>query len=66
MKINELITSFEIFITNEERAIYEAIDDHTSISKFDEREQYLIQNLIRKSLISKVIANGQVMVIKND
>jgi hypothetical protein len=66
MKINELIKSFEIFITNEERAVYETIDEHTNISKFNEREQVLIQNLIRKSLVSKIQSNGQVMVIKND
>jgi|TARA_B110000977_G_scaffold61501_1_gene83621 hypothetical protein len=66
MKINELIKSFEIFITNEERAIYETIDEHTNITKFNEREQVLIQNLIRKSLVSKVLTNGQIMVIRND
>lgn len=66
MKINELISSFEIFITNEERAIYETIDERTALSKFNEREQVIIQNLIRKSLVSKVVANGQVLVVKND
>ena len=66
MKINELIKSFEIFITNEERAIYETIDEHTNITKFNEREQVLIQNLIRKSLLTKVLTNGQIMVIRND
>lgn len=66
MKINELISSFEIFITNEERAIYETLDERTAMSKFNEREQVIIQNLIRKSLISKVVANGNVLVVKND
>jgi|TARA_B110000503_G_scaffold77595_1_gene119510 hypothetical protein len=66
MKINELITSFEIFITNEEREIYETIDERTALSKFNEREQVIIQNLVRKSLVSKVVANGQVLVVKND
>jgi hypothetical protein len=67
MKINELITSFEIFITNEEREIYENItQDRTALSQFNEREQFIIHNLIRKSLVSKVVANGQVLVIKND
>ena len=66
MKINELIKSFEIFITNEERAVYETIDEHTNISKFNEREQVLIQNLIRKSLVSKVHNNGDILVVAND
>jgi hypothetical protein len=66
MKINELIKSFEIYITNEERVIYETIDKHTAFSSFNEREQFIITNLIRKSLVSKVISNGQVLVVKND
>jgi hypothetical protein len=66
MKINELLKSFEIYVTNEEREIYETIKERTALSQFNEREQFIIQNLIRKSLVSKVIANGQVLVIKND
>jgi len=66
MKINELINSFEIFITNEERNIYETMNDKSALAQFNEREQFIIQNLIRKSLVSKVISNGQVLVVKND
>ena len=66
MKINELINSFEIFITNEERSIYETMKDKSALAQFNEREQFIIQNLIRKSLVSKVISNGQVLVVKND
>jgi len=66
MKINELINSFEIFITNEERSIYETMNDKSALAQFNEREQFIIQNLIRKSLVSKVISNGQVLVVKND
>lgn len=66
MKINELLKSFEIYITNEEREIYENIRERTALSQFNEREQFIIQNLIRKSLVSKVVTNGQVLVVKND
>lgn len=66
MKINELIKSFEIYITNEEREIYENIRERTALSQFNEREQFIIHNLIRKSLVSKVVTNGQVLVVKND
>jgi hypothetical protein len=66
MKINELINSFEIFITNEERSIYETMNEKSALAQFNEREQFIIQNLIRKSLVSKVISNGQVLVVKND
>ena len=66
MKVNELINSFEIFITNEERSIYESMNERAALVQFNEREQFIIQNLIRKSLVSKVISNGQVLVVKND
>lgn len=66
MKINELLSSFYIYITNEEREVYEQLNERTSITEFDERQQFIIQNLIRKSLVSKVVANGQELVVKND
>ena len=66
MKINELIKTFVIFTSNEERAVYETLDNRTALSSFNEREKFIITNLIRKSLVSKVVSNGQVLVVKND
>lgn len=66
MKINELISSFEIFITNEEKEIYDSLNERTPLVEFDERQQFILQNMIRKSLVSKIIFNGQVLVVKND
>lgn len=66
MKLNELITSFTIQMSNEENEIYEKLDAHSPLSLFNEREQFVIQNLIRKSLVSKIVFNGQTIVVKND
>lgn len=66
MKINDLITQFTIQMSNEENAVYEKLDDRTPLSTFNEREQFVIQNLIRKSLISKIMLDGQTLVVKND
>jgi hypothetical protein len=66
MKINELISSFTIHMSNEENAIYSKIDQQTPLSLFSEREQLVIENLIRKSLISKISLNGQIIVMQND
>ena len=66
MKINELINSFEIFITNEERSIYETMNDKSALAQFNEREQFIIQNLIRKSLVTKINHRGTIMVAKNE
>lgn len=66
MKLNELIKSFEIYITNEEQKLLETFDAPVPLSTFAEREQVIINNLIRKSVISKVRYNGTVMVMRND
>jgi hypothetical protein len=66
MKLNELITSFEIFVTNEERSLLETFTKPLPLSSFDERDQVIINNLIRKSVISKLLHNGTVMVMPNE
>jgi len=66
MKINELLKSFEIFTTNEEKNLLETFNGLAPLSSFPERDQVIIAGLIRKSLISKVMQNGIVMVAKND
>ena len=64
MKINELVK--DIYMTNEEKRLLETFDKPMPLSIFQEREQVIINNLIRKSIISKVRHNGTVMVIRND
>ena len=55
MKINELIDGFSIWTTNEERLLLKKIGDHpTPISSFTEHEQFKIESMIRKSLITKI------------
>lgn len=66
MKLNELIKDFEIFTTNQERALLEQIDSPKYLNSFDERDRVTIENLIRKSLVSKVRYNGSIMVIRNE
>ena len=53
-------------MSNEEARVYESIKAATYLHEFDERDRFIIENLVRKSLISKVSNNGSVMVIKND
>lgn len=67
MKLNELIKSFKIYTTNEENNLLETLDDSRPrpLSSFTEHEQVIINNLIRKSVISKVLYNGSVMVLPN-
>lgn len=66
MKLNELISSFEIYTTNDEQQVLESMQSISPIDQFTEREQVIIDNLVKKSLISKCRYNGQTMVIKNE
>ena len=66
MKLNELVTDFSIYLTNEEKSLLEEVNGLIPLSVFQERQQVIIDNLIRKSVVSKVIYNGQVMVMPND
>lgn len=66
MRINELIRSFEIYTSNEEKSVLEQIDRPLPLDSFEQREQVIIQNLVRKSLVSKLSNNGYIYVMKND
>jgi hypothetical protein len=66
MKINDLLEKFEIFQTNEEKEVMSRLDGVMSLDSFTERDQAIIENLIRKSLVSKVHKNGSILVMANE
>ena len=66
MKLNELITDFTIAMSNEEKKVLQSIRGAMPVTSFDEREQFVIESLVRKSLVSKVKKNGYVMVVANE
>jgi len=53
MKINELIQEFEIWATNEEREILKRLKNPVKLSSLTEHDQFKVQAMIRKSLVSK-------------
>ena len=65
MKLNDLISRFEIQTTNEENELLDKIEDVMIPEQFTEREQTVIENLIRKSLITKIVENDKVYLVKN-
>lgn len=65
MKINELIGELKIAISNEEDALLEKITSIHNMHSFTEREQFVLNSLIRKSLVSKVNHKGLTFVKKN-
>jgi hypothetical protein len=66
MKLNELITQFSIALSNEENAVLESMDGVKPLDSYLEREQVVIGNLIRKSLVSKVYKDGVALVARNE
>jgi len=57
MRINELVGEFGIFTTNEEAVILKKLTRPVPLSSLSEQEQFKIEALIRKSLVTKI---GQV------
>lgn len=66
MKLNELISEFTIATSNEEKAMLDKMSGVTPIDAFDERERVIIENLVRKSLVSKVRHGNIIMVLVNE
>jgi hypothetical protein len=65
MKLNELVRSIPTWMSREEREIYDKLTDLRSMSTFDEREQVIIEHLVRKSLVIKVESKGVAYVYPN-
>ena len=65
MKINELIDSFNIYTSNEEKEVLEKLQSPQLLSAFSEHEQFVIESLIRKSLVIK-IGHSNPKVIANE
>ena len=66
MKINEIVNQFEIFVTNEEKAVLKKMDGIRPMEAYSERDRFVIENLVRKSLVSKVRYENTYMVRKNE
>ena len=60
MRLNELIDSFEIALSNEEAKLLNTFDGVMLPEEFTEREQRVIENMIRKSVVTKIAHQGKV------
>ena len=65
MKITELLDGFEIWITNEEKELLKKLHRPTPVSSLSEHNQFKIQSMIRKSLITK-IGHENPLVVANE
>jgi hypothetical protein len=63
MKINELISNFEIWTTNEESNLLKKLKTPVKLAHFNEHDQLKIQNMIHKSLVKKIGHTNPTVVI---
>lgn len=54
MKVNELVSNFTIFTTLEEEAMLKKLQRPVLLHDFSERDQFIIEGMIRKSLVIKI------------
>ena len=65
MNINEFISGFEIYTTNEEREVLDRLTRPIKLTTLNERERVIVENMIRKSLVIK-IGHTDPSVVKNE
>jgi hypothetical protein len=54
MKINELLNGFAIYTTLEEEQMLKKLQNPVLLDSFNERERFIIEGMIRKSLVIKI------------
>jgi len=54
MKMNELISSFEIWTTNEEAQLLQRLKTPVRLSSLKEHDQFIVAGMIRKDLVTTV------------
>lgn len=64
MKIEEI--DIPIFVSNEEHDLLETLEGVRSYSSFNEREQTLLDGLIRKGIVKRGMRDSQFLVKRNE
>lgn len=54
MKLNELVRSMNVWTSQEEKDLLAKINNVSILNSFDEHDRYIIENLVRKSLLVKI------------
>jgi hypothetical protein len=65
MRLNEFTRGIKVWASNEEQELLARINKPTMINAFEEREQAIIEGLIRKSLLIKVQGQHAIYVYPN-
>ena len=54
MQINELVGDFKIWTNNEEKQLLNKLGSAAYLESFNEHDQFIIEGLVRKSLVIKI------------
>jgi len=63
MRITEIA---DIYTSNEEQTVLDKMTSAQMIESYTERERFVIESLIRKSLVTKFQYNNSYLVVKNE
>lgn len=66
MKLNDLISDFEIALSNEEKRLLRRFKGVMQPEQFTEREIRIIENMVRKSVVSKIVHKGKTYLVQNE
>ena len=66
MKIRDFVNDWSIQVSNEEQMLLDRVKKAYYFDQLTEREKIIAENLIKKSIISKVDYNGSTVIITND
>lgn len=66
MKLNDLIGNFKIALSNEEKSLLRKFNGVMEPDQFNEREQRIIENMIRKSVVNKIVHKGKTYLVQNE
>jgi len=67
MKINDILGEFGIFTTGEEQTLLDSLNTAIkNVNDFNPREQVVINNLIKKSLVTKINRQPFTYIKKNE
>lgn len=66
MRIQEIQDGTKIIVSNEESSVLGKIRDFAMLETFNERERYIIESLVKKSLVTRIPRNNSYVIVKND
>ena len=66
MIISDVLGPYDIFLSNEEKELVESITEVCSLDSFNEREQYLISNLVGRNILKRKLHQGSYLIKRNE